>query len=90
MKKVVLSVVCLIALVSMSFTKSNSNKIVDVKKPEALNLKKGFDLKDDRDIDGEIVMMLTMFPGWSTNLVVPVDRATIEFNAKMDNVINKY
>ena len=90
MKKVVLSVVCLIVLVSMSFTKSNSNKIIDSKETVGLNFKKDFNINKTPDIKGDLVMMLTLFPGWSTNLVVPTDSQTKEFSDKMDAIINKY
>ena len=80
MKKVVLSVAFLIALVTMSFTKSNSNKIVDIQKPEVLNF------------TAEIIVGVSTvaYPGYLTNIVISSQNETKEFNDKMNTIIDKY
>ncbi|MES2545712.1 MAG: hypothetical protein V4589_10480 [Bacteroidota bacterium] len=95
MKKVILSVVGLIGLISMSFTKNNSNKISDVKVSTALDFNKDFNTKEATKLKGTeraivVGTSATAFPGTLSDSFTIINEGTKEFNSKIDQIISKY
>jgi hypothetical protein len=98
MKKIVLSLVCLIGIICMSFTKNNSNRIVEVKNSVILDFNKNFNLSDLSELKGAKKSLVTgtsatSFPGnlndsWSK--IVITDSDSEQLSSKLDIVLAKY
>lgn len=96
MKKVVLSLACLIGLICMSFTKSNSNRIIEVKKSVILDFNKDFNSNDLSELKGAKKSLVagtsaTSFPGTLNDsfTTFSVDESK-ELGSKLDIVLAKY